>query len=52
MVALFSRVVIQQIGPYIEVPKKQPKPPLVSQAHHHIQNKTLYLKVIIIMFID
>jgi hypothetical protein len=38
MVALFSRVVIQRTGPSGEVLGKQPKPPLVSQAHNHNQN--------------
>jgi hypothetical protein len=38
MVVLFSRVVIQQIGPYGEVLGKQPESPKVSQVQHHIQN--------------
>jgi hypothetical protein len=41
MVALFSRVVIQQTGPYEEVLGKQPESPLVSQVHHHMQNKNI-----------
>jgi hypothetical protein len=35
MTVLFSRVVIQRIGPYGEVLEKHPEPPLVSQAHNH-----------------
>jgi hypothetical protein len=38
MVALFSQVVIQRIGPYGEVLGKQTEPPLVSQAYNHNQN--------------
>jgi hypothetical protein len=38
-------VVIQRTGPYGEVLEKQPKPPLVSQVHYHIQNRTSYHKV-------
>jgi hypothetical protein len=41
MVALFSRVVIQRIGPYGEVLRKQPESPLVSQVHHQLQNKNV-----------
>jgi hypothetical protein len=52
MVALFSWVVIQRIGPYEEVLGKQPEPLLVSQVYHHIQNKNIISKSILIMFID
>jgi hypothetical protein len=52
MAALFSRVVSQRTGPYREVLRIQPEPPFVSQVRHHIQNKSLYHKVILIMFID
>jgi hypothetical protein len=34
MVALLSRVVTQQIGPYEEVLRKQPESSKVSQDHH------------------
>jgi hypothetical protein len=34
MVALLSRVVTAQTGPYGEVLRKQPEPPKVSQEHH------------------
>jgi hypothetical protein len=34
MVALLSRVVTQQTGPYGEVLRKQPESPKVSQDHH------------------
>jgi hypothetical protein len=37
MAVLFSRVVIQQTGPYGEVLRKQPESPKVSQVHHHNQ---------------
>jgi hypothetical protein len=36
MVALLSRVVTPQIGPYREVLRKQPESPKVSQDHHRI----------------
>jgi hypothetical protein len=38
MVVLFSRVVIQQTGPYGEVLGKQPESPKVSHVHHHNQD--------------
>jgi hypothetical protein len=38
MVALFSRVVIQRIGPYGEVLGKQPESPKVTQVNHHYQD--------------
>ena len=41
MVVLFSRVVIQLIGPYGEVLGKQPESPLVSQIHQHVKNKII-----------
>jgi hypothetical protein len=41
MVSLFSRVVSQRTDPYGEILGKQPEPPLVSQVHHHIQNKII-----------
>jgi hypothetical protein len=41
MIVLFSRVVIQQTGPYREVLGKQSNPPKVSQVHHHIQNNII-----------
>jgi hypothetical protein len=34
MVALLSRVVTPQTGPYKEVLRKQPEPPKVSQEPH------------------
>jgi hypothetical protein len=37
MVVLLSQVVSQRTGPYGEVLRKQPKPPKVSQVHHHNQ---------------
>jgi hypothetical protein len=52
MVVLFSQVVIKRTGPYGEVLEKQPDSPLVSDVHHHIQNKTSFHKVIHIMFFD
>jgi hypothetical protein len=33
---LFSRVVIQRMGPYGDVLGKQPEPPKISQVHHHM----------------
>jgi hypothetical protein len=36
MVVLFSRVVIQRIGPYEVVLEKQLESPKVLQVHHHI----------------
>jgi hypothetical protein len=36
-----SRVVIQRIGPYGEVLRKQPKSPKVSQVHHHNQDSII-----------
>jgi hypothetical protein len=51
MVVLFSQVVIQRIGPYGEVLRKQLEPPLVPQIHHHIQNNIIVSKSII-MFIS
>jgi hypothetical protein len=41
MVALFSWVVSQRIGPYREVLGKQPGAPFVSQVHQHFQNKNI-----------
>jgi hypothetical protein len=41
MVVLFSRVVIQQIGPYGEVLGKQPESPKVSQDHHYNQDSII-----------
>jgi hypothetical protein len=41
MVELFYRVVSQRTDPYGEVLRKQLEPPLVSQVHHHIQNKII-----------
>jgi hypothetical protein len=41
MVVLFSRVVIQRIGPYGEVLEKQPDPPKVSHVHHHNQDSII-----------
>jgi hypothetical protein len=41
MVALFFQVISQRISPYGKVLEKQPKPPLVQQVHHHIQNKII-----------
>jgi hypothetical protein len=41
MVVLFSRVVIQQTGPYGEVLRKQPEPPKVSQVHPHNQDSII-----------
>jgi hypothetical protein len=45
MVVLFSWVVIQRIGPYREVLRKQPESPKVSQVHHHNQKTSLYHKL-------
>jgi hypothetical protein len=52
MVALFSRVTSQRTSTYGEVIGKQPEPLKVSQVHRHIQNKSSYHKVFLIMFID
>ena len=38
MVALFSRAVIQQTGPYGEALGKQLESPKVTQARHHNQD--------------
>jgi hypothetical protein len=43
MVKLFSQVVIQRIGPYGEVHKKQPESPKVPQVHHHNQDSIIVL---------
>jgi hypothetical protein len=38
MVVLFSRMVIQRTGPYVEVLGKQPEPPKISHVHQHNQD--------------
>jgi hypothetical protein len=41
MVALFSRAVIQQTGPYAEALEKPLEPPKVSPVQHHNHNDNI-----------
>jgi hypothetical protein len=45
MVALFSRVVIQQTSPYGEALEKPLESPKMPQVYHHIQKKIIVIIV-------